>query len=185
MNSTAPSTRTELVCPSCNLSVSSSSTNNDVVTPKEYSDHVEECLATRTMTNSDLLDLEADDDDIDVDSVFSLETYTWAGQERVRATSLVEGGLRGPGFVSITRGDESEELNILDVDDEEEENSSHFEQYKETDLIFPKSEGDGADEEEDVNLNSRNDENIDDDAAEESNPKQFSNVEQPVNFDFE
>ena len=184
MNSTAPSTRTELVCPSCNLSVSSStsSTNNDVVTPKEYSDHVEECLATRTMTNSDLLDLEADDDDIDVDSVFSLETYTWAGQERVRATSLVEGGLRGPGFVSITRGDESEELNILDVDDEEEENSSHSEQYKETDLIFPKSESDGADEgEEDVNLNSRNDENIDDDAAaEEIDPKQFSNVKHLV-----
>ena len=184
MNSTAPSTRTELVCPSCNLSVSSStsSTNNDVVTPKEYSDHVEECLATRTMTNSDLLDLEADDDDIDVDSVFSLETYTWAGQERVRATSLVEGGLRGPGFVSITRGDESEELNILDVDDEEEENSSHSEQYQETDLIFPKSESDGADEgEEEVNLNSRNDENIDDDAAaEEIDPKQFSNVKHLV-----
>ncbi len=38
------------------------------------------------------------------------ETYTWAGQTRVRATSLVEGGLRGAGFMTITRGDEEGEL---------------------------------------------------------------------------
>ena len=182
MNSTASITSSnsaELVCPSCNLSVPSSS-SNDGVTPKEYSDHVEECLATRTLTNSDLLDLDVDDDaDIDVDSVFGLETYTWAGQERVRATSLVEGGLRGPGFVSITRGDESEELEVLLMDDEEEENFSHSEQYKETDLIFPKSESDSDVEE---NLNSRNDEDMkDDDAAIEiDHPNQFSNVEDLV-----
>ena len=172
MNSTAPttppSTPTDLVCPSCNLAVPSSTSNEGAI-PKEYSDHVEECLATRTLTNSHLENFETDDDDdVDVDSVFSLETYTWAGQERVRATSLVEGGLRGPGFVSITRGDESEELNILDVDDDEDLDSSHSEQYKETDLIFPKSEESDTDVEENSPLileENSNDEDIKDDLA--------------------
>ena len=41
-----------------------------------------------------------------------VETYTWAGHTRVRATSLVEGGLRGPGFVEITNSSEDQILDI-------------------------------------------------------------------------
>ncbi len=56
-------------------------------------------------------DYESDvDDGLDVVSMDGFETYTWAGQTRVRATSLVEGGLRGAGFLTITRGDEDAEL---------------------------------------------------------------------------
>ena len=50
------------------------------------------------------------DDDLDVDSTSGFETYTWAGQTRIRATSLVEGGLRGAGFMTITSADEDLEL---------------------------------------------------------------------------
>jgi hypothetical protein len=55
-------------------------------------------------------DVDPEDDGLDVDSMNGFETYTWAGQTRVRATSLVEGGLRGAGFMTITRGDEDGEL---------------------------------------------------------------------------
>jgi E3 ubiquitin-protein ligase RNF220 len=56
-------------------------------------------------------DYESDvDEGLDVVSMDGFETYTWAGQTRVRATSLVEGGLRGAGFLTITRGDEDAEL---------------------------------------------------------------------------
>ena len=37
-----------------------------------------------------------------------VETYTWAGQTRIRSSSLVDGGLRGAGFLTITRGDEDQ-----------------------------------------------------------------------------
>ena len=46
--------------------------------------------------------------DVDVDDVDGLETYTWAGQTRVRSTSLIDGGLRGAGFLTITKGDEDQ-----------------------------------------------------------------------------
>ena len=49
-----------------------------------------------------------EENDVDVDAMEGFETYTWAGQTRVRATSLVEGGLRGAGFLTIARGDEDQ-----------------------------------------------------------------------------
>ena len=48
-----------------------------------------------------------------------VETYTWAGHTRVRATSLVEGGLRGPGFVEITNSTEDQILDIEGYNDDE------------------------------------------------------------------
>ena len=57
---------------------------------------------------------EEDDGDIEVDGMDGLETYTWAGQTRIRSSSLVDGGLRGAGFLTITRGDEDQvrEINL-------------------------------------------------------------------------
>ena len=75
-------------------------------------------------------------EEVDVDSVTGVETYTWAGYTRVRATSLVDGQLRGPGFVSLTRTDEDQELDIEGDDDDI--NQSHGKpQYTEADLILP------------------------------------------------
>ena len=80
-----------------------------------------------------------------------VETYTWAGHTRVRATSLVEGGLRGPGFVEITNSSEDQ---ILDIEgDNDDETSQEFNndgspsQYTESDLILPQPETEAEAEE--------------------------------------
>lgn len=39
--------------------------------------------------------MESNEVDVNVDDDESFEEYTWAGQSRIRATSLLEGGLRG------------------------------------------------------------------------------------------
>ena len=66
----------ELSCPVCNLSVPSF----------EYSQHIENCLVNANPALSD-----HEDEDIDILDQGPVETYTWAGHTRVRATSLVEG----------------------------------------------------------------------------------------------
>ena len=75
-------------------------------------DHIDICLRTYKANEdenaSGLLDNEEDEDDIEVDGIDGLETYTWAGQTRIRSSSLVDGGLRGAGFLTITRGDENQ-----------------------------------------------------------------------------
>ena len=75
-------------------------------------DHIDICLRTykanEDENESGLLDNEEDEDDIEVDNIDGLETYTWAGQTRIRSSSLVDGGLRGAGFLTITRGDENQ-----------------------------------------------------------------------------
>ena len=73
-------------------------------------DHIDVCLRTYKANEDEnetgVLGNEEDDDDIEVDGMDGLETYTWAGQTRIRSSSLVDGGLRGAGFLTITRGDE-------------------------------------------------------------------------------
>ena len=66
----------------------------------------------------------------------------------MRATSLIEGQLRGPGFVSITRGDESTNIDIEGDGDNEDEDYGPS-QFGESDLILPEPEN--IEEEEDLN----------------------------------
>ena len=113
-----------LNCPSCTLPVPSNT----------FSDHIEQCLES---TQPEVID----EEEVDVDSEDQVETYTWAGITRVRATSLVEGGLRGPGFVSIERSDEDLVLDI-EGDAEEEECELGSAQFSEADLIPPQPEND-------------------------------------------
>ena len=78
----------------------------------DLTDHIDICLRTYKSNEDEnergLLDNEEDEDDIEVDGIDGLETYTWAGQTRIRSSSLVDGGLRGAGFLTITRGDEDQ-----------------------------------------------------------------------------
>lgn len=89
---------------------------------EDHASHVEACLRTSMPHLDEPIDYESDvnvdDGGLDVDSMDGFESYTWAGQTRIRATSLVEGGLRGAGFMTITRGDEDAELDIENVDEE-------------------------------------------------------------------
>ena len=84
----------------------------------DLTDHIDICLRTYKANEDEnetgVLGNEEDDDDIEVDGMDGLETYTWAGQTRIRSSSLVDGGLRGAGFLTITRGDEDQvrEINL-------------------------------------------------------------------------
>ena len=68
---------------------------------------MEVCLKTPEEAKRSLMEGEEGDDgedllDVDGDGG-GYETYTWAGHTRIRATSLVDGGLRGAGFMTITK----------------------------------------------------------------------------------
>ncbi|XP_018331491.1 E3 ubiquitin-protein ligase Rnf220-like [Agrilus planipennis] len=103
-----------VTCPVCNKE-----------TEEDISLHVDRCL--RRADNS------ADsDENIDVEGY---EEYEWAGQSRVRATSLLEGGVSTIG-TSLNMADDDEDL-VVDGDDSEEFGTP---QYTERDVIVPDDE---------------------------------------------
>lgn len=88
--------------------------------------HVELCL--KKQENRSISD-ESDDDEIDVG-----ETYSWCGQTRIRATSLIEGNLSTAGIgtcISKSNENEDELVNIDGDDDTYGQN-----QYSERDIIL-------------------------------------------------
>lgn len=89
--------------------------------------HVELCLKKQEHTSD-----ESDDEtEIDVG-----ESYSWCGQTRVRATSLIEGSLSSTGIgtcVSRTTEDEDTEVNIDGDDDTQVYGAA---QYSERDIIL-------------------------------------------------
>ncbi|XP_026474068.1 E3 ubiquitin-protein ligase Rnf220-like [Ctenocephalides felis] len=107
------------LCPVCN-----ERTNDDI------SVHVELCLRK----NSD----SPDDENIDVEGDGeSFEEYEWAGQQRIRASSLLVGGYQSAGVgTSISKCHASSEDEDLIVDGDD---SSTFgpPQYSESDVVVP------------------------------------------------
>lgn len=120
------------LCPVCNQRVP------DI----EIQAHVELCLKrSEGRTNGNGTDDDDDSDSVDVEAE-SFEEYEWAGQVRVRAASLLEGGYQaaGIGTTIITNksnnGDDDEDdedLNV-DVDDTQVFGAA---QYTERDVILP------------------------------------------------
>ncbi len=100
-------------------------------TEEELSTHVESCL--RVAPPSPVHD---GDEEVDVDGGVNFECYEWAGQVRTRATALFEGGLRGAGFLTITPGDEDQELDI----ENDEEQVFGPSQFSDVDIIPPRAE---------------------------------------------
>lgn len=84
----------EVVCPICNQE-----------TTEDINLHVELCLK-RSENSGD------SDENIDVEG---FEEYEWAGQSRVRATSMLQGGVSSLG-TSISMAEEDEDL-VVDGDD--------------------------------------------------------------------
>lgn len=77
---------TQVYCPVCQIALRGP--------PELLAEHVNECLAMQQPEDDDLTD-----EDVDVDSVGeSFDEYEWAGQSRVRATSLLQGGFRAAGW---------------------------------------------------------------------------------------
>jgi hypothetical protein len=101
----------EIVCPICNKEA-----------PEEITLHVEKCLRRTERNESE------SDESIDVEA---FEEYEWAGQSRVRITSLLPGGVINLG-TSISMTEEDEDLNV-DGDDAQTYGSP---QYSERDVIL-------------------------------------------------
>ncbi|XP_041358421.1 E3 ubiquitin-protein ligase Rnf220-like isoform X2 [Gigantopelta aegis] len=96
----------ETSCPVCNDRLTGSS--------EELNHHVEECLRKhRGECEDEPVDVEGDGE--------QYEEYTWAGQTRIRATTMLEGGFAGSGFHTVSSRktvDEEDDLNV-DGDDSE------------------------------------------------------------------
>lgn len=90
----------EPACPVCNERLSG--------TPEELNQHVERCL-NKHNGNSTGPNANVDDEEVDVEGDSeTFEEYEWAGQRRVRATSMLVGGFSGENlkqnFTSSSRG---------------------------------------------------------------------------------
>ncbi|CAH1772907.1 unnamed protein product [Owenia fusiformis] len=91
----------ESACPVCDEKM--------VGSPEELNSHVEHCLKRRGGCDiAGPVDVEGDDE--------QYEEYTWAGQTRVRATSMVPGGLLG--YASSSKEEDSGVLNVDDDDND-------------------------------------------------------------------
>ncbi|XP_061747426.1 LOW QUALITY PROTEIN: E3 ubiquitin-protein ligase RNF220a [Nerophis ophidion] len=110
------------VCPLCSAPLAGSE--------EEMSRHVERCLIQREGVLG-----EDDSVDMDGDSGRGFEEYEWAGQKRIRATALLEGGFRATGFATCSMkeagGDSDADLDV-DGDDTLEYGKA---QYTEADII--------------------------------------------------
>ncbi|XP_032733462.1 E3 ubiquitin-protein ligase RNF220 isoform X2 [Lontra canadensis] len=92
------------VCPLCDRPLAGSE--------QEMSRHVEHCLSKREGSCM------AEDDAVDIEHENSnrFEEYEWCGQKRIRATTLLEGGFRGSGFVMCSGKENPDSDADLDVD---------------------------------------------------------------------
>ncbi|XP_055694149.1 E3 ubiquitin-protein ligase Rnf220 [Lutzomyia longipalpis] len=116
----------EQVCPICDKSIPST---------EDINIHVEGCLR-KTRNDRTSGSNSSDDDSIDIDGE-TFDEYEFAGETRIRATSLIEGGLSGAGIGTVVTkenpDDDDEDLNV-DGDD------THIygpPQYSEKDVISP------------------------------------------------
>lgn len=117
------------VCPVCNDTIA-----DDINT------HVEHCLrrnGATSETNGHNAGMTESDDDMSIDvEADSFSEYEWAGQTRIRASSLLVGGYGATGLGTTIQnsspGDEDEDLNV-DGDDAQIYGES---QYSERDVII-------------------------------------------------
>lgn len=83
----------EPTCPVCSERLSG--------TPEELNQHVERCLNKHNNGNPAGQHSNLDEEEVDVEGdAETFEEYEWAGQRRVRATSMLVGGFSGEFFFS-------------------------------------------------------------------------------------
>ncbi|XP_043941279.1 E3 ubiquitin-protein ligase RNF220 isoform X3 [Protopterus annectens] len=108
------------VCPLCAQPL--------VGSEEEMSRHVEQCLSQR---DGSCLN---DEDSMDVENGNRFEEYEWCGQKRIRATTLLEGGFRGSGFIMCNSKENHDSDADLDVDGDDTLEYGKP-QYTEADII--------------------------------------------------
>ncbi|XP_078248944.1 E3 ubiquitin-protein ligase RNF220 isoform X2 [Pogona vitticeps] len=110
------------VCPLCSQPLSGSK--------EERSGHVEQCLAKREGSCM----MEDDSVDVENENGNRFEEYEWCGHKRIRATTLLEGGFRGSGFVMCSGKENPDSDADLDVDGDDTLEYGKP-QYTEADII--------------------------------------------------
>ncbi|XP_075219801.1 E3 ubiquitin-protein ligase ari-2 isoform X2 [Lycorma delicatula] len=126
----------EVTCPVCNEPVNG--------TVEELNNHVEMCLRKQGSGSN-----EDENENVDVEGegdVEMYEEYEWAGQRRIRASTLLVGGYAGVGMASSSRPTREEEDAYLVVDGDD---SATFgpSQYSEADVVLPSADGPNDDKE--------------------------------------
>ncbi|KAI8882084.1 hypothetical protein K501DRAFT_252054 [Backusella circina FSU 941] len=90
--------------------------------------HIDNCLANPPTASS-----EHTIEDPSPSPASSWEQYEWAGEVRVRATAMMEGGYGGAGFAT-TNKEEAEEDEDLDVEEDDDDQFGTI-QYSERDIV--------------------------------------------------
>ncbi|CAO3649947.1 unnamed protein product [Mucor hiemalis] len=109
--------------------------------------HIDNCLSQPSVGNTEENededneeeDIDAGDDDEipttdQAQQSNGWEEYEWAGQVRVRATAMMEGGYGGAGFATSSKRDEDEDEEDLDVEDDDAAQFGQS-QYTERDIL--------------------------------------------------
>ncbi|KAM0736373.1 E3 ubiquitin-protein ligase Rnf220 [Formica fusca] len=136
----------EASCPVCSERLSG--------TPEELNQHVDRCLNKQNNGNPAGQNANLDEEDVDVEGdAETFEEYEWAGQRRVRASSMLVGGFSAAGLATSSSNrsgsgvggggggsnqeDEDVDL-VVDGDDAAEFGPA---QYSEADVIAPRIDG--------------------------------------------
>ncbi|XP_026824314.1 E3 ubiquitin-protein ligase Rnf220 isoform X2 [Ooceraea biroi] len=134
----------EASCPVCSERLSG--------TPEELNQHVDRCLNKQNNGNATGQNANLDEEEVDVEGDSeTFEEYEWAGQRRVRATSMLVGGFSAAGLATSSSNrsgsgtgggggnqeDEDVDL-VVDGDDVAEFGPA---QYSEADVIAPRIDG--------------------------------------------
>ncbi|XP_025265079.1 uncharacterized protein LOC105249478 isoform X3 [Camponotus floridanus] len=132
----------EASCPVCNERLSG--------TPEELNQHVDRCLNKQNNGNPAGQNTNLDEEEVDVEGdAETFEEYEWAGQKRVRASSMLVGGFSAAGLATSSSNrsgvgggggsheDEDVDL-VVDGDDAAEFGPA---QYSEADVVAPRIDG--------------------------------------------
>ncbi|XP_033214770.1 E3 ubiquitin-protein ligase Rnf220-like isoform X2 [Belonocnema kinseyi] len=136
----------EPACPVCNERLSG--------TPEELNQHVERCL-NKHNGNSTGPNVNIDDEEVDVEGDSeTFEEYEWAGQRRVRATSMLVGGFSAAGLATSssnrnsTGGCQQEEDDVDLIVDGDETVQFGPPQYSEADIVALRVDGNSREQKE-------------------------------------
>eukprot|EP00092_Neocalanus_flemingeri_P016780 GFUD01018149.1.p1 GENE.GFUD01018149.1~~GFUD01018149.1.p1 ORF type:complete len:346 (+),score=76.11 GFUD01018149.1:97-1134(+) len=102
-------------CPVCGIVIEGSR--------EDLKEHFAACLRVKQSYSAEEDFIEVDDEDY--------EEYEWAGQKRIRSTSMFKGGLKAAGFLTIKQTREDEVLDIVGYGEEEIGTA----QYNDSDLL--------------------------------------------------
>ena len=96
--------------------------------------HIDNCLSQPAAHEEEEEEDEEDEDTANQHQLNGWDEYEWAGEVRVRASAMMEGGYRGAGFATSSKRVEDEDDEDLDVEDDDAAQFGQS-QYNERDIV--------------------------------------------------